>query len=162
MGILKLVMEAIAIRRAVREDCPRLLELIRELAEYERAPQEVTVREEHFTESGFGPHPVWWAFVATVNGRVEGFALYYIRYSTWKGQRLYLEDLIVTQEMRGKGLGKLLFDRLVVELREKQFSGMVWQVLDWNEPAINFYKKYQSSFDSGWINCSIERDGVHQ
>ncbi len=155
-------MEAIAIRRAVQEDCPRLLELIRELAEYERAPQEVTVREEHFTESGFGPHPVWWAFVATVNGRVEGFALYYIRYSTWKGQRLYLEDLIVTQEMRGKGLGKLLFDRLVVELREKQFSGMVWQVLDWNEPAINFYKKYQSSFDSGWINCSIERDGVHQ
>jgi GNAT superfamily N-acetyltransferase len=162
MGILKLVMEAIVIRRAVREDCPRLLELIRELAEYERAPQEVTVKEEHFTESGFGPHPVWWAFVATVNGRVEGFALYYIRYSTWKGQRLYLEDLIVTQEMRGKGLGKLLFDRLVVELREKQFSGMVWQVLDWNEPAINFYKKYQSSFDSGWINCSIERDAVHQ
>jgi GNAT superfamily N-acetyltransferase len=155
-------MEAIVIRRAVREDCPRLLELIRELAEYERAPQEVTVREEHFTESGFGPHPVWWAFVATVNGRVEGFALYYIRYSTWKGQRLYLEDLIVTQEMRGKGLGKLLFDRLVAELREKQFSGMVWQVLDWNEPAINFYKKYQSSFDSGWINCSIESDGVHQ
>ena len=154
-------MEAIVIRRAVREDCPRLLELIRELAEYERAPQEVTVKEEHFTESGFGPHPVWWAFVATVNGRVEGFALYYIRYSTWKGQRLYLEDLIVTQEMRGKGLGKLLFDRLVAELREKQFSGMVWQVLDWNEPAINFYKKYQSSFDSGWINCSIERDGVH-
>ncbi len=162
MGILKLVMEAIEIRRAVREDCPRLLELIRELAEYERAPQEVTVREEHFTESGFGPNPVWWAFVATVNGRVEGFALYYIRYSTWKGQRLYLEDLIVTQEMRGKGLGKLLFDRLVAELREKQFSGMVWQVLDWNEPAINFYKKYKSSFDSGWINCSIERDGVHQ
>jgi GNAT superfamily N-acetyltransferase len=162
MGILKLVMEAIVIRRAVREDCPRLLELIRELAEYERAPQEVTVKDEHFTESGFGPHPVWWAFVATVNGRVEGFALYYIRYSTWKGQRLYLEDLIVTQEMRGKGLGKLLFDRLVVELREKQFSGMVWQVLDWNEPAINFYKKYQSSFDSGWINCSIERDAVHQ
>ena len=148
-------MENIIIRRAVREDCGRLLELIRELAEYERAPQEVTVTLDHFIESGFGDQPVWWAFVATVNGRVEGFALWYIRYSTWKGQRLYLEDLIVTQEMRGRGLGKLLFDRLIEEMQEKQFSGMVWQVLDWNEPAINFYKKYQAAFDAGWVNCSI-------
>ena len=149
-------MENIIIRRAVREDCPRLLELIRELAEYERAPQEVTVTLDHFIESGFGAQPVWWAFVATVNGKVEGFALWYIRYSTWKGQRMYLEDLIVTHEMRGRGLGKLLFDQLIVEMREKQFSGMVWQVLDWNEPAINFYKKYQTAFDAGWINCSIK------
>lgn len=148
-------MENISIRRAVREDCPRLLELIQELADYERASEEVTVTLEHFMESGFGPQPVWWAFVATVNGRVEGFALWYIRYSTWKGQRLYLEDLIVTQEMRGRGLGKLLFDRLIEEVRERQYSGMVWQVLDWNEPAINFYKKYQAQFDAGWINCSI-------
>ena len=149
-------MQNIDIRRAVREDCPRLLELVQELAEYERAPQEVTVTLEHFTESGFGPQPVWWAFVATVNDRVEGFALYYIRYSTWKGQRLYLEDLIVTSAMRGKGLGKLLFDRLIREAREKDFSGIVWQVLDWNEPAIQFYKKYQARLDGGWINCSID------
>ena len=148
-------MENIDIRRAVREDCPRLLELIRELAEYERAPQEVTVTLDHFAESGFGLQPVWWAFVATVDGRVEGFALWYIRYSTWKGQRLYLEDLIVTQAMRGRGLGKLLFDRLIREMREQHYSGMVWQVLDWNEPAINFYKKYQAQFDAGWINCSM-------
>jgi ribosomal protein S18 acetylase RimI-like enzyme len=94
--------------------------------------------------------------VADVAGNVEGFALYYIRYSTWKGQRLYLEDLIVTQEMRGKGVGKRLFDRLIVEMQEKKFSGMVWQVLDWNEPAINFYKKYDSKFDAGWINCALE------
>lgn len=148
-------MENVSIRLAVREDCPRLLELVRELADYERAPQEVTVTLEHFIESGFGPQPVWWAFVATVNGRVEGFALWYIRYSTWKGQRLYLEDLIVTQAMRGRGLGKLLFDRLIEEVRDKKYSGMVWQVLDWNEPAINFYKKYQAQFDAGWVNCSI-------
>jgi GNAT superfamily N-acetyltransferase len=147
--------QPIAIRRAVREDCPRLLELIRELADYEKAPQEVTVTVEHFTESGFGPEPVWWAFVATVDGRVEGFALYYIRYSTWKGQRLYLEDFVVTQEMRGRGLGKLLFDRVLAEMKEKNFQGMVWQVLDWNEPAINFYKKYKAQFESGWINCSV-------
>lgn len=148
-------MENIDIRRAVREDCPRLLELILELAEYERAPQEVTVTLDHFVESGFGLQPVWWAFVVTVDGRVEGFALWYIRYSTWKGQRLYLEDLIVTRAMRGRGLGKLLFDRLIREMREQNYSGMVWQVLDWNEPAINFYKKYQATFDAGWINCSL-------
>ncbi|HEV2481214.1 MAG TPA: GNAT family N-acetyltransferase [Puia sp.] len=149
-------MENISIRRAVRDDCPRLLELIRELAEYERAPQEVTVTPDHFMESGFGPQPVWQAFVVTVDGRVEGFALWYIRYSTWKGQRLYLEDLIITQAMRGRGLGKLLFDRLIREMRERNYSGMVWQVLDWNEPAINFYKKYQAKFDAGWINCSVD------
>jgi GNAT superfamily N-acetyltransferase len=148
--------QTIAIRRATKEDCPRLLELIRELADYERAPEEVTVTVEHFSDSGFGSHPVWWAFVATVDGRVEGFALYYIRYSTWKGQRLYLEDFVVTQEMRGKGLGKLLFERVLEEMKEKKYKGMVWQVLDWNEPAINFYQKYQARFDAGWINCSVE------
>jgi len=146
----------IKIRRAVKEDCPRLLELVRELAVYEKAPQEVTVTLQHFEDSGFGENPVWWAFVAEVDGTVEGFALYYIRYSTWKGQRMYLEDIIVTEKMRGKGLGKLLFDALIAETKEKKFSGMVWQVLDWNEPAINFYKKYyNASFDPGWINCSI-------
>ena len=149
-------MENIIIRRAVREDCPRLLDLIRELAEYERAPQEVSVTLEHFTESGFGAAPVWWAFVAVVNGQVGGFALWYVRYSTWKGQRMYLEDLIVTQEMRGRGVGKMRFDRLIGEACEKGFSGMVWQVLDWNEPAINFYKKYQAEFDAGWVNCSLQ------
>jgi GNAT superfamily N-acetyltransferase len=148
-------MEKISIRRAVKEDCPRLLELVQELAEFEKAPEEVTVTLEHFTDSGFGANPVWQAFVADVDGRIEGFALYYIRYSTWKGQRLYLEDLIVTEKMRGRGLGKLLFDRLFEEIKEKKFHGMVWQVLDWNEPAINFYKKYNAKFDAGWINCSV-------
>lgn len=148
-------MENIIIRKAVKEDCPRLLELVRELAEYEKAPQEVTVSLEHFSDSGFGPAPVWWAFVAEVDGRVEGFALYYIRYSTWKGQRMYLEDLVVTEKMRGKGLGKLLFDVLLQEVKQRQFKGMVWQVLEWNEPAINFYKKYKADFDPEWINCSI-------
>src|SRR6187200_2442710 len=132
----------ITIRKAVKEDCARMMELVQELAIYEKAPGEVTVSLDHFVESGFGENPVWWGFVAEMNGKVEGFALYYIRYSTWKGQRMYLEDFLVSEKLRGKGIGKLLFDKLIEECRIKGYSGMVWQVLDWNEPAINFYKKY--------------------
>jgi GNAT superfamily N-acetyltransferase len=143
------------IRRALKDDCPKLLELIQELATYEKAPDEVSVTLDHFTESGFGKQPVWWTFVAEVDEKIVGFALYYIRYSTWKGQAMYLEDILITNEMRGKGIGKLLFDRLIEEARDKKFNRIIWQVLDWNEPAINFYKKYNADFDAGWINCSI-------
>lgn len=143
------------IRRARRSDCPRLLELIRELAIFEKAEREVTITLDHLEESGFGPNPVWWGFVAEIKGVVYGMAIYYVRFSTWKGQRMYLEDIYVSKEMRGEGIGKLLFDQLILEAREKGFYGMVWQVLEWNEAAINFYKKYHAAFDSGWINCSL-------
>ncbi len=146
---------SITIRRAVPEDCPRLMELIRELAEYEKAPQDVTVTMEHFKASGFGANPVWWAFVAEEKGVILGFALYYIRYSTWKGQAMYLEDIIVTEKARGRGIGRLLFDQLIEEAREKKFNRIIWQVLEWNEPAINFYRKYNADFDGEWLNASI-------
>lgn len=148
-------MEKVKIRRATKEDCNRLMELIYQLAVYERAAEEITVTPEHFEESGFGVNPVWWGFVAEVKGIVQGFALYYVRYSTWKGQRMYLEDFLVNKELRGNGIGKLLFDRLIEEAKEKKFTGLVWQVLDWNEPAINFYKKYNAvNIENGWLNCS--------
>jgi GNAT superfamily N-acetyltransferase len=145
----------ITIRRATVNDCKEIMNLVHELAVYERAPHEVTVNYDHFVESGFGNNPVWWAFVAETGSRVVGFALYYIRYSTWKGQRLYLEDILVTEQMRGNGIGGMLFERIIEEARDKKFSGIMWQVLDWNEPAINFYKKYQASFDNEWLNASI-------
>ena len=134
-----------------------MLGLVRELAVYEKAPDEVTVDPLHFEESGFGQNPVWWALVAENEaGTVVGFALYYIRYSTWKGQVMYLEDLLVTEEMRGHGIGRQLVDRLIEEARAKGFRRIVWQVLDWNEPAINFYKKYKASFDPEWVNVTLD------
>jgi GNAT superfamily N-acetyltransferase len=148
----------IKIRTAVKEDCQRLLELILELAIYEKAPDEVTVSLNEFQEAGFGHNPVWKAFVAEENGIIQGFGLYYIRYSTWKGCRMYLEDLLVTEKMRGKGIGKMIFDRLIQEAIEKDFKGMTWQVLDWNEPAINFYRKFNSDFDAGWLNVSLSKE----
>lgn len=145
----------ILIRKATPADCPAMMNLIHELAVYEKAPDEVTVSLSHFEESGFGKQPVWWAFVAETEGQIAGMALYYIRYSTWKGQRMYLEDIIVSESFRGKGIGSMLMDTLIDEARQKGFSGMLWQVLDWNEPAINFYKKYQAAFDGEWINVSL-------
>ncbi|MXV15874.1 GNAT family N-acetyltransferase [Hufsiella ginkgonis] len=153
-------MNNIIIREAEKQDCPRLLELVKELAEYERAPDEVTVTLQEFEDAGFGENPVWKAFVGESDGRIHGFALYYIRFSTWKGCRLYLEDFIVTEAMRGQGLGKLLFERTIAEAQKRGFNGMVWQVLDWNEPAINFYNKYKAHLEPGWLNVSLSKELV--
>ncbi|MBC7744042.1 MAG: GNAT family N-acetyltransferase [Flavobacterium sp.] len=149
------------IRVAIKEDCQRLLELINELALYEKAPEEVTVTLVEFEQAGFGAGQVWKAFVAEENGVIYGFGLYYVRYSTWKGCRLYLEDLIVTEEKRNRGIGKMLFDTLVKEAVIKGYNGMTWQVLDWNEPAINFYKKYSSFIESGWLNASLSKEQIN-
>ncbi|MGG5208373.1 N-acetyltransferase family protein [Chryseobacterium sp. MIQD13] len=149
-------MSEVIIRKAVQEDCAPMLELIRELAEYEKALHEVTITLDEFTEDGFGKSPVWGAFVAELNSEIVGISLYYDRFSTWKGRRLYLEDLVVTERMRGKQIGKLLFDATLEYGKSNRYSGMVFQVLNWNEPAINFYKKYSPKFDNEWLNVSIE------
>ncbi|UOU96896.1 GNAT family N-acetyltransferase [Chryseobacterium daecheongense] len=149
-------MEEIVIRKAVQEDCAPMLELIKELAEYEKALHEVTLNLDQFIEDGFGQSPVWGAFVAEIDGEIVGISLYYDRYSTWKGRRLYLEDLVVTERMRGKQIGKKLFDATLEYGKSNAYSGMVFQVLNWNEPAINFYKKYSPKFDDEWLNVSIE------
>ncbi|MFB9841684.1 GNAT family N-acetyltransferase [Mucilaginibacter ginsenosidivorans] len=150
----------IQLRIAKREDCPRLMELVNELALFERAPDEVTVTLDEFEKAGFGPNPVWKAYVAEWEGFVVGFAIYYVRYSTWKGCRLYLEDLIVTESWRGKGVGKLLFDKMIEEASELGFNGMTWQVLDWNEPAIKFYNKYEATIEDGWLNGSLSKEQI--
>lgn len=150
----------VSIRVAQKADCPRLLELIKELALYERAPEEVTVTLREFEDAGFGEKPVWKAFVAEQNGLIQGFALYYVRYSTWKGCRLYLEDFIVTEALRGQGIGQILFETIIQEAKDLGFNGITWQVLDWNEPALNFYRKYEAGMESGWLNASLSKKQI--
>ena len=152
----------INLRFAIAEDCPRILELIHELAVYEKAPEEVTVTLQEFIDAGFGETPAWKAFVAADENGILGFALYYIRYSTWKGCRLYLEDFLVTENARGKGIGKLLFERVMKEAKDNNYNGMSWQVLDWNAPAINFYNKYAAQLEAGWLNASFSKDRINK
>lgn len=144
------------IRKGTKEDLPRILELIRELAVYENAGDQVSNTVEQMEQDGFSKDPVYGFIVAEDNAGIIGTSIYYYRYSTWKGKRLYLEDLIVTESKRGSGAGKALFEETIKIGKETHCTGMMWQVLDWNEPAINFYKKYQTSFDEEWVNCNLE------
>ncbi|MEQ8237599.1 MAG: GNAT family N-acetyltransferase [Cyclobacteriaceae bacterium] len=143
------------IRKGKIEDLPRVLELIHELAVYEKAPQEVINTVEQMKIDGFGENPIFGFIVAEIDGVIQGTAIYYWRYSTWKGKRIYLEDLIVTEAQRGLGFGKELFEEVIAIGKQSGASGMMWQVLDWNEPAINFYKKYNAKMEDEWLNCNL-------
>lgn len=154
---------SIVIRPGTKHDLPRALELIKELALYERAPDEVINTVQQMELDGFGEHPIFGLFVAENERGLVGISIYYWRYSTWKGKRLYLEDIVVTEQERGSGIGKLLFDRTMQHALDENCTGMMWQVLEWNEPAINFYKKYYSAkLDGEWINCGLERSEIEK
>jgi GNAT superfamily N-acetyltransferase len=146
---------SIEIRIGTKTDIPFALNLVKELAAYEKAPNEVEVTIEEMTEWGFGSDKQFDFYVALLDDVIVGMALYYFKYSTWKGQCLFLEDIIVTESQRGKGLGKLLFDKVVQVSKEMKVRRMEWQVLDWNIPAIEFYKKYNSTLDGEWVNCKL-------
>lgn len=146
----------IKIRQGTKEDLPAALELVKELALYEKAPDEVTNTLEMMERDGFGEHPVYGFIVAEEDGVIYGMSMYYWRYSTWKGKRIYLEDLIVTEAKRGSGIGKQLFDETINIGKRAGATGMMWQVLDWNEPAINFYQKYDAHIEDGWLNCHLQ------
>ncbi|NMM47056.1 GNAT family N-acetyltransferase [Marinigracilibium pacificum] len=152
----------VEIRDGKIEDIPQVFELVKELALYERAPEEVINSIEEMKIDGFGQDPSFGLIVAedTEINRIVGIVIYYIRYSTWKGRCLYLEDLIVTENRRGEGHGLNLFNAYVKKGQELGVKQLMWQVLDWNTPAIDFYKKLGANVETEWYNCKVEKEGI--
>lgn len=150
----------INIRRGTIDDLPQVHDLIKELAVYEKAPDEVTNTVQDMHWDGFGENPIFKFFVAETEEGIVGIALYYIGYSTWKGKMLFLEDLIVTERLRRGGIGKMLFNAVAHEAKEIGAKRMRWQVLDWNEPAIAFYKKIGADISSEWLNCTFDENQI--
>lgn len=146
---------SVIIRKGFPEDIVNALHLVKELAAFELAPNEVEVTIEEMIQWGFGSDKLFDFFVAEKNNTIIGMALYYYKYSTWKGKCLFLEDIIVTENERGHGIGKLLFNEVIKVAKKEKVRRMEWQVLDWNKPAIHFYKTYDATLDSEWINCKL-------
>ena len=146
----------VIIREGRKEDIPQVLDLVKELAIYEKSLDQVSNTVERMTHDGFGPNPIYGLLVADVDGKIYGTSIYYYRYSTWKGKRLYLEDIVVTESQRGNGIGKKLFDATIEIGKSTECTGMMWQVLDWNQPAIDFYKKYDMKMETEWNNCHLD------
>ncbi len=134
---------------------PAVLGLIKELATYEKATNEVDVDVKTLETDGFGAEKIFDCVVAELNTEVVGFALYYTKYSTWKGKCLFLEDFIVKESFRGQGIGKLLFEAVIAVAKARKVKRMEWQVLEWNQPAINFYQKYNANLDPEWLNGKL-------
>lgn len=145
----------INIRPGEKKDLPQILLLIKELAAYERAPYEVTVTLTDLENDGFGKNPIYKFYVAERNNKILGMALFYIKYSTWKGKCVFLDDIIVTEKYRNTGIGIKLFDKVILESKKINAKRLEWQVLEWNEPAIKFYKKFGAVLDTEWINGKL-------
>ena len=145
----------ISIRKGVKEDLPEVVDMIKELADYENALDEVEITVEQLERDGFGENPYYWLLIAEVDGEIAGLAFYFIRYSTWKGKLLYLEDFVVKEKYRRQRIGTLLFDNLKRKVETEGLAGLVWQVLDWNEPAIKFYEKHGAQISSEWLDGKL-------
>jgi GNAT superfamily N-acetyltransferase len=151
------------IRRATANDTALILSFIRALAEFERAPGEVTATEEGLLRDGFGSNPFYFCLIAEHGGRPAGFAFYFFNYSTWKGQPgIYLEDLFVHPEFRGLGIGKALLRQVAAIAIEKGCQRMQWEVLDWNTPAIDFYRAMGAEFLDEWRNVRLNGEALEQ
>ena len=148
----------VIIRKGKKEDLAQVLALIKELAHYENAPDAVTNTIEDMENDGFGSRPVYELIVAEHVGNIVGIAIFFIKYSTWKGKGIYLDDIIVTENFRGKGIGKELFEAVIKFSKDYSAKGLWWQVLEWNEPAINFYNKYNAELDGEWINGKLNEE----
>ena len=151
----------IKVRKGVKEDLSSVLELIKELADYENSLEEVTITLEDLENDGFGTHPWYWFLVAENNEKIIGLSFYFIRYSTWKGKILFLEDFVIKEEYRKQGIGSLLFEETINICKKQKLNGMIWQVLDWNTPAIKFYKKYNADISKEWLNGKLTKNQIN-
>ncbi len=154
---------ATTIRPAVAEDVPQILEFIRALAKYEREPDAVTATETDLLRDGFGPNPYYWCLIAEHDSKSAGFALCFFSYSTWLGRAgVYLEDLFVLPELRGLGIGKALLQRVAAIAVEKDCPRLGWEVLDWNAPAIDFYRAMGAEFLDAWRNVRVTGEALRR
>ena len=150
----------ITIRFAQKKDMPEVLNLIKELAHFEREPNAVEVTTKELIKDGFGEQPSFNSIVAEVDNKIEGMALIYKRYSTWKGVVLHLEDLIVTKEKRGLGIGEALFDATVKYASDLGVKRISWEVLEWNQPAIDFYNKKGAKMMDDWRVIHLDEQSI--
>ena len=148
------------IRSGERHDMSSVLKLIIELAVYEKEPNAVKVTVDDLIENGFKDNPAFFTFVAELDGVIVGMALFYKRFSTWVGSSIHLEDLIVTEKFRGKGIGKVLYDKVLEFALLKGVKRVEWEVLDWNKPAINFYKSTGAIMLENWHLCQIHNESI--
>lgn len=150
----------IKIRKGKKSDLPEILELIKELADYEHALNQVSVNLKQLEVDGFGKNPAYYFVIAEKDDDIVGMAFYWIRYSTWKGKMLFLEDFIIRKTHRRLGIGTALFNRLMDVCKKENFNGMCWQVLDWNTSAINFYKKHNAEISGKWLNGKLSKNQI--
>ncbi len=150
----------INIRKGLINDMPAVLDLIKELAIFEKEPDAVVVTVADLERDGFCENPLFYTFVAEINQEIVGIALYYYRYSTWKGRTLHLEDLIVKDKMRGSGCGFALYSEIIKQGKKDNVRRIEWNVLDWNQPAIGFYEKSGAKVLSEWCNVQMDEAGI--